>query len=85
MEYVYEIPSMDPEVSNLFVSLKKPEDEFIELLKSCESIKSDPELQDMTLYNTIYLDTITNKHTEYKKQTKFLLAPILPKLKEICY
>jgi len=36
----------------------------------------------MNLDNTIYLDTITNKNTLLKKQTKFLLAPYLLKLKE---
>ncbi len=81
IEYVYEIPSAGPESSGLFVSFKKIDDIF-DLLKSCNLIAEDPELQDMTITNTIYLDTITNK-TPHKKQTKFLLAPILPKLEEL--
>ena len=55
----------------------------INLLKSCKFISSDLSLNDMTESNLIYLDTITNKQNQtLKKQTKFLLAPILPKLKE---
>ena len=81
VEYVSEIPAPSPDKSNLYVSFKKINDIF-ELLKTCPLISTDPDLADMSLSNTHYLDTITNKHTLYKKQTKFLLAPILPKLKE---
>ena len=80
-QFVYEIPSQSPDKSKLYVSFKKIDDIF-DLLRSCDLISSDNDLDDMSLSNTIYLDTITNKHKIYKKQTRFLLAPILPKLKE---
>lgn len=81
-QFVYELPG-NKEDSDLFVSFRKVNKRKIDLLKSCKLILSDPSLNDMTESNLIYLDTITNKQTQtLKKQTKFLLAPILPKLKE---
>jgi len=69
------------EKTNLFVSFRAMEEEKLKLIKSCPAVQADPSIRDMTIENSIYLDTITNK-TLHKKQTKFLLAPILPKLHE---
>lgn len=82
-QYVYEQPASSPEESDIFVSFREVDKSKFDLIKSCSLIANDLELSDMTQANTIYLDTVTNKRRKIlKNQTKFLLAPILHKLKE---
>lgn len=87
-QFVYEntdlppSPSPNPESSKLFTSFRKMEEDKFKLIKSCDKVQEDNSISDMNIENTIYLDTISNK-TGIKKQTKFLLAPILPKLNQL--
>jgi hypothetical protein len=82
-QFVYQLPADNAEKSDLFVSFREVHEDKIVLLKSCELISKDESLNNMIESNTIYLDTVTNKRRNVlKNQTRFLLAPILPKLKE---